>query len=336
MDNSTFSSYGIQERSFVAFIKRELHNAAVHAGFPESKVGGIDIVVAELTSNMMKHAGSGELLYRFSKENNAPVFEIIALDNGPGIRDVVNSMKDGVSTTKTLGQGLGAIERLSDLFQVYSIPSWGTISYCKLHTKPPSAGDGIDLMQFRVLNVAMPGETMSGDGYHITPGRKETRIFLGDGLGHGPEAHAAAKSAIDAFRHNQDNDPVEVLRSLHDQVKRTRGLVGTVVIADHETKKWKICGIGNISTRLYDGLVPKNYISYNGIIGLNIPNTLKSHLADMGKHQCVVMSSDGIRTRWELSQFPSILRYDLLVLAAAIYKDNARKNDDMSILICRT
>lgn len=336
MDSTIFSSYRIQERSFIAFIKRELHNIAAQAGFSESKVGAIDIVVSELTSNMVKHAGSGELLYRFSKERSIPVLEILALDSGPGMKDVVHAMKDGVSTTKTLGQGLGAMNRLSDIFQIYSMPSWGTINYCKVCAKPLPASVGNEDLQLNVLNVSKPGEKVSGDGYHIMQNRKETRIFLGDGLGHGPEAHAAAKSAIDAFRHNRDNDPAEVLRAVHHQVKKTRGLVGTVVIADREVKKWKICGIGNISTRLYDGLVPRNYISYNGIIGLSIPNTLKSHLADIGKHQCIVMSSDGLRTRWDLSQFPSILRYDPLVLAAAIYKDNARKNDDMSILICRT
>lgn len=336
MDNTTFASYEVQERSFVAFIKRELHHGAVQAGFPETKVGAIDIIVSELTSNLVKHAGSGELLYRFTKENNMPVLELLALDNGPGIRDITHSMKDGVSTTKTLGQGLGAMERLSDVFQLYSLPSWGTVTYCRMAARqetPASVGNGL---LFKVLNVSKPGETVSGDGCNIIQNRREARILLGDGLGHGPEAHAAANSAIEVFKQNRDTDPVEVLRSIHHHVKKTRGLVGTVVIADFGEKKWKICGIGNISTRLYDGLIPKNYISYNGIIGLNIPTTLKSHEADMGKHQCIVMTSDGLRTRWELSQFPSILRYDPLVLAAAIYKDNARKNDDMSILICRT
>ena len=132
MDSTTFASYEVQERSFVAFIKRELHHGAVQAGFSETKVGTIDIVVSELTSNVVKHAGSGELLFRFTKENNIPALEMLALDNGPGIRDITHSMKDGVSTTKTLGQGLGAMERLSDTFQIYSLPSWGTVSYCRI------------------------------------------------------------------------------------------------------------------------------------------------------------------------------------------------------------
>jgi hypothetical protein len=163
-----------------------------------------------------------------------------------------------------------------------------------------------------------------------------TKIFVGDGLGHGKEAHDAVQLAIRNFKVCLANDPVEILRYIHDTVKKSRGLVGTVVAIDHVQKRWRICGIGNIATRLYDGLVNKSYISYNGIVGLNIPSTLKNHEADLAKQQCLIMSSDGIKTRWELSQFPFILRYDLIMLAAVIYKESARKNDDMSILIART
>jgi anti-sigma regulatory factor (Ser/Thr protein kinase) len=336
MDNKPFTSYEIKDRSFIAFVKREIHGGAVQKGFTESRIGVIDIVVAELTSNVIKHAGDGELLYRFSTERDEPVFEIICLDNGPGIKDVLHSMKDGVSTTKTLGQGLGALERLSDVFQVYSLIKWGTVNYSKIYAKPQSYKADTSLLKFKALNVPKPGERVSGDGFQVVNKEEETRIFMGDGLGHGKEAFDAVQLAINIFKGCHENDPAQILRHIHEPVKKSRGLVGTAVVADHRLKKWKICGIGNIATRLYEGMVHKNYISYNGIIGLNIPTTLKNHEADLGKHQCLVMSSDGLRTRWELSHFPAILKYDPIMLAAVIYKDSARKNDDMSILIART
>ena len=104
MDNRPFMSYEVEDRSFVSFVKREIHNAALGADFSAVRAAVIDIAVSELTSNIIKHAGKGELLYRFSKENQNPSFEIIAIDHGPGIKDVSHAMKDGVSTTKTLGQ----------------------------------------------------------------------------------------------------------------------------------------------------------------------------------------------------------------------------------------
>jgi anti-sigma regulatory factor (Ser/Thr protein kinase) len=336
MDNHRFTSYEIEDRSFVAFVKREIHNGAVQAGFSEGRIGTVDLAVSELTSNIIKHAAKGELLYRFSSEGNRSLFEVICLDNGPGIKDISHAMKDGVSTTKTLGQGLGALERLCAFFQIYSISKWGTVAYCKIYADTLQTSVDLSEIKFKGLNVCKPGQQVSGDGFQITVDVDHTRIFMGDGLGHGREAYDAVQLAITNFRMINNNDPAQILRDIHEPVKKTRGLVGTAVTADFREKKWRICGIGNIATRLYEGVQYKNYISYNGIIGLNIPNTIKNHDAAFGKHQCLIMSSDGIRTRWDLSQFPSILRYDPLVIAAVIYKDCARKNDDMSILVAKT
>lgn len=336
MDNLPFISYEIAERSFVSYVKREIHHGAVLEGYPEARVGNIDIAVSELTSNLIKHAGKGELLYRFSNEMHERVFEMISLDNGPGLKDVAHSMKDGVSTTKTLGQGLGALQRLSNAFFMYSIPKWGTICYSRIYASPVVAPEDSNGMKFRTLNISKPGQKMSGDGFHVVHNASHTKIFMGDGLGHGQEAFTAVQLAISNFKKCEESDPSGIIRFIHEPVKKTRGLVATVAVADHQLKKWRICGIGNISTRLYQGLTSKSYISYNGIIGLQLPVTLKNHVSELDQHQCLIMCSDGIRTRWDLAQYPSILRHDPIMLAAVIYKEHSRKTDDMSILIART
>jgi len=336
MDNRPFTSYEIEDRSFVAFVKREIHNAAVHESFGESRAGIIDIAVSELTSNIIKYASKGELLFRFSKEKDCKVFELICMDSGPGIKNITQAMKDGVSTTKSLGQGLGALERLSDIFQIYSIVKWGTVCYCKIYAVVQAPSVQSLGIRFSALNVSKPGQTVSGDGFQIVFNSNYTKIFMGDGLGHGEAAYDAVQVAISNFGLCTKNDPAEILKFIHEPAKKTRGLVGAAVVADHRLKKWKICSIGNIETRLYDGILTKKHISHNGIIGANFPATLINHETALGRNQCLIMSSDGIRDRWELAQFPSILRYDPFMLAAVIYKDCARKNDDMSIVIART
>ena len=119
MADLSFTSYRIEERSFAAYIKREIHNL-VRDHFSDTRTGEIDIVVSEIVSNLVKHANSGELLYRLIPGETAAVFDLICIDSGPGIRDVGAMMKDGKSTTRTLGQGLGAINRLANFSQVYS------------------------------------------------------------------------------------------------------------------------------------------------------------------------------------------------------------------------
>jgi anti-sigma regulatory factor (Ser/Thr protein kinase) len=336
MDNRPFTSIRIEDRSYVALAKREIHDAAVLASFNASRVGVIDIAVAELTSNIIKHAGAGELLYRITSIKQIRLFEIISIDDGPGIKDISNSMRDGVTTTKTLGNGLGALKRISDTFHIYSIENWGTICYSAIYSERLVQKPNGSEIRFSALNVSKPGQTVSGDGFEVVYNQHETKIIMGDGLGHGILAHEAIQDALLSFKICPENDPAKILKFLHDPAKKTRGLVATAVTVDHRSKKWKICGIGNISTRLFEGRETKNYISYNGIIGLNMPNTLKNHEAELTTHQCLIMSTDGIKTRWEISQFPSIMRYDPFMLAAVLYKECGRKNDDMSILIART
>ena len=130
-----FTSYVIEDRSFVAFIKREIHSKIAQENFSSLRAGEIDIIVSELTSNLIKHAGSGELLYRISNREDITEFEIVCIDNGKGIENVPLMMKDNISTTNTLGHGLGAIQRLSDLFQIFSLRQWGTIAYSKVLSK---------------------------------------------------------------------------------------------------------------------------------------------------------------------------------------------------------
>jgi hypothetical protein len=76
-------------------------------------------------------------------------------------------------------------------------------------------------------------------------------------------------------------------------------------------------------------------MSYNGIVGYNIPNTMNDQQYPSELYNQLILCSDGIKTRWDLSKYSVISRYDPTVLAAAIYKDHARRNDDMSVVVVK-
>lgn len=86
---------------------------------------------------------------------------------------------------------------------------------------------------------------------------------------------------------------------------------------------------------MMSGILTKNHLAYNGIIGLNIPATMNDQEVDYEKGQTMIMCSDGIKTRWDLNRYPGILRYDMSILGAAIYKDFARGTDDISVVTCK-
>src|SRR6476659_4969935 len=108
MVNRTHFVFKADDRSYFAILKKDIHALALQGNFNERKVGEIDIIVSEMISN----------------------FE------GPGMIDVSRMVTDGVSTKNTLGQGLGAMKRLSDVFQVYSQKEWGTIILVRVYVHP--------------------------------------------------------------------------------------------------------------------------------------------------------------------------------------------------------
>lgn len=333
MDN-TFSSYKIEDRSLIPFIKREIHNLALQLGFSAHRAAETDIIVAELTSNLIKYADGGELLYRAHTSEGQNQLEIYCLDNGIGIVNIHKIMNDGYSSSNTLGHGLGAIKRLSNDYQIYSMRNWGTVQYIRIYdkadTKIPPLLDGLN---FAAVSVNYPGEKVCGDGYHIKYSKKGFQIFVGDGLGHGAHAHEAVSLAIKAFKQSIETDPSEILRNISDQVKKSRGLVATIACVDYATQNWTICGIGNINTRIYSGLENKTYTSYNGILGHNIPRTLNNTIVPYHKHQIIVMHSDGLRTRWNLNDLTSVIKQNPGIIATSLFKDNIRGTDDATILV---
>jgi anti-sigma regulatory factor (Ser/Thr protein kinase) len=327
-----FTSYNIEDRSFVAFIKRQIHQELLQTDFTKNRIAEIDIIISELTSNLIKHAQRGELLYRIYQQDEKPILEILTIDQGPGIADVHKMMKDGMSTTNTLGQGLGAIQRLSSTFYIYSLPKWGTIAYATVRPAQSKERKLVGL-EVKAVCVPKPSEEVCGDTYYVKRSRDYIKVFLGDGLGHGQHAHEAVMKASEIISTTQETDPVEIIRQMHAHVRKTRGLVASVAVLNLRLKEWNICGVGNISTRFYGGILFKHFMPYNGIIGLNIPGTMNYTVIPAEKNQQLIMCSDGLRSRWDVSKYPSILKYDSMLLAAALYKDFNRRTDDSSVFI---
>lgn len=335
MVNGIHLHLNANDRSYFAILKKEVHALAVSGGFSERRQGEIDIVVAEIVSNLVKHAGGGQLLVKLVEEDGIQGMELISIDSGCGMADVSRMVADGVSTTKTLGQGLGAMRRLSDKFQVYSQKDWGTVILCRLFNEPLPRFSKPPRSDVQSVIIPKPGEKACGDGFSYIADGETLRLFLGDGLGHGPEAEKAVQTAINAFAACTEESPMEIIRFINDAVKKTRGLVGTVAVFNMAEKIWRLCGIGNIATRINSNISAKSYTAYNGIIGLNVPGSLKNQEVKYESGQHIILCSDGIKSRWDSFKYPAILRYDLSVFAASLLKDFARHTDDMSVAICK-
>ncbi|MFI5160665.1 MAG: SpoIIE family protein phosphatase [Sphingobacteriales bacterium] len=335
MVNATHTSYNASDRSYYAIIKKETHSMAVTAGFESKRIAELDIIVAEMTSNLNKYADGGEILLGHVKEPDNEYIEVICIDDGPGIADTRKMAKDGFSSTSTLGHGLGSINRLSDKFDIYSQTGWGTIVLSRIYKKPQIKTRTKAKMEVRPLVLCKPGEKMSGDGFVCLADDKKARLMLADGLGHGPDANLAMNTAVNALNACTFATPVEMLRFMHSFIRKTRGVVATVITIDFDKNTFDIAGVGNIATKLQGAVDSKNHLSYNGIVGHTIPNTMNDQSMNFNEYQQFVLCSDGIKSRWDLGKYPGLQKQDLGLQAAVIYKDFARRNDDMSIVMVK-
>ncbi|MFD0748709.1 ATP-binding SpoIIE family protein phosphatase [Mucilaginibacter calamicampi] len=336
MVDATHTVFNASDRSYYAVLKKEIHAIAIQAGFDEKRTAELDIIVAELTSNLHKYANGGELLVGCFDTPGEEYIELISLDHGPGMADLQRVMTDGYSSSNTMGHGLGSIKRLSDEFDIYSLKGWGTIVLSRVYKTRRSAKVRAKVdIQIKPLVIKKPGEVTSGDGcyYKITEGF--VKLLVADGLGHGPEANLAVNEAVRSFKLCPYDSPVEVIRYLHADIRKTRGMVGTVAVYDMNAKVLKIAGVGNISTKLVGRVNSKNVLSYNGIIGHNIPNTMNDQRVEFADYQQMMFCSDGIKSRWDTLKYVGINRCDSAILATAIYKDFARQTDDMSVIIAK-
>jgi anti-sigma regulatory factor (Ser/Thr protein kinase) len=323
----------LPDRTYQAVVRAELRRLAESAGFQGHRLGEIDIIIAEITSNLIKHAAKGGMILGKKISGSNPGIEFIAIDEGPGMRHSAKMMEDGKSTTKTLGQGLGAIRRLSDEFDLFSMHGWGTIVFSRIHLKKNTAA-GTGSFDFNVIRVPKKDHTLCGDSWSLRLHGNKIKIALIDGLGHGMPAHTASTLAVQSMRHYVKLQPNEELRSLHEDIKKTRGAVITIAHLDKQNNQLVYSGVGNISMKIVTPIVTKGWFSYNGIVGHIMPTSLNNHNFIWNeKTDMLIMHSDGIATRWDIQNYPGILQHHPMILAAALYRDFDRGNDDSTILI---
>jgi serine/threonine-protein kinase RsbT len=101
---------------------------AAEAGFDEINQFLIATAASELATNIVKYAKKGEVLLKIVQRDRQLGIQIIARDDGPGIKDIAKAMQDNFSTSKdSLGLGLPSVKRIMDEFKIESRPGQGTI-----------------------------------------------------------------------------------------------------------------------------------------------------------------------------------------------------------------
>lgn len=105
--------------------RQGVRELAARLGFSGTDLTVIATAVSEVARNIVRFAGSGEIVVELLEEPRRGV-QVVARDTGPGIPDVEQALTDGYSTCQGLGLGLPGARRLMDEFAVVSEPGRGT------------------------------------------------------------------------------------------------------------------------------------------------------------------------------------------------------------------
>lgn len=321
------AKFVVQEPSISGEIRRTLVTWAHDLGFDETKIGKISIVVNELSSNILKHAGHGEIICT-STENS---IEIMALDKGPGMANPSQCFKDGFSTQGTQGTGLGAIKRQSTHFDIFTQVYKGTVVFSQFVKSPDIKLSKID---YAGLSVPYPGETLCGDGWKIVEDDDSLKVLVSDGLGHGLFAHEATQMALRSFSNSPHRSPLEDINLLHNGLRSSRGAAVAVAYVDFKERKVDYAGLGNISSAIFSDSNSKRLISYNGITGVQM-RKVQPMTYPMEENSVFILFSDGLATHWNLSDYIGLQFKPSHLIAAVLYRDHARNSDDVTIVVMK-
>ena len=98
---------------------------AAQLGFSSTDQTLIATAISEVARNILLYAQRGEIIVR-PVQNGKSGITIIAHDEGPGIPDINLALRNGYSTSNSLGLGLPGTKRIMDEFTIVSEVGKGT------------------------------------------------------------------------------------------------------------------------------------------------------------------------------------------------------------------
>lgn len=319
----------VDEAAAASIARRVAVDCARRLGFSEERAGEVSIVAAELASNLHRHADAGALSVRCLRTGVEGGIELVAVDGGPGMADLVFSGADGTSTAGTLGIGLGAVRRLSTYSGGYSLPGRGTVLTAQLWPdRSPRAVPAV-----AGLTRPLTGEAVCGDRWAARCDGSALLLLVADGLGHGALAAAAANAVVDAFLASSLDAPGAILEHLHRVVSHTRGAAVSVVRVDGDAVRF--AGLGNVAGTIAtpDG-ERRGMVSMPGIVG-HQSRGVREFGYELTPQAVVVLHSDGVSDRWTLRDYPGLSRQDPLLIAATLLRDAGVRRDDACVAVVR-
>jgi len=157
-----------------------------------------------------------------------------------------------------------------------------------------------EVVDYAVAALTQPGQDECGDLSLVKQFAGGVLIGVVDGLGHGPQAAAAARTAINTLELHA-SEAVEVLVDrCHLALKGTRGVVMSLASIDTSSDTLTWVGVGNVEAVLFhadseDYLNRHWLLLRGGVVGYELP-TIRPSRAAIGRNDLLLFATDGVRS----------------------------------------
>lgn len=316
----------IDDISQVGHARRTAQKLAEQLGFDERDAGRVALATTELASNLLKHAGRGELHLRVVPRPAGAGVEVLAVDRGNGF-DLNACLADGYSTGGTQGIGLGAVSRQAQVFDAYA-DSRGAVLLARFYRRTDLQPD----WRFGASQHSLHDDPACGDAWCLATSDNNISALMIDGLGHGEEAERAAVAGVDAFTQAPFSDSVMLLEDLHRAMNGTRGGAVAIAQARLDSGNLRFVGVGNISGSLLTPEKSRGLASHPGIVGGQYRKAQPFDY-DQVQGQLLILHSDGLQSRWNLKDYPGLMHCHPAVIATVLHRDFCRGRDDVTVVV---
>jgi anti-sigma regulatory factor (Ser/Thr protein kinase) len=322
----------VRDDASISEVRAEVRRVGAAAGLEHPAIESVATAASELGRNQIVHGRQGRMAVRQVERVGVLGVEILAADGGPGIADpaaaVRGEARGGGLASGGLKIGLSSVGRLCD--EIDADVRWGDGTFIAAR----KFAGLVPRSEVAILGRPYPGERDSGD--HATFVRTPTSLLLAvvDGLGHGSPAREAAVLAIATLREHSDRELPALLEACDGALVGTRGVAASAVRVAW-AREIAHAGVGNVGTHLH-GQGATRFVSTNGVLGIRqaIPR-IRVERAVHAPGQVLVMFTDGITTRLDLTLEPGLLGEPPLVIAHHVLARYARETDDALVLVAR-
>jgi phosphoserine phosphatase RsbX len=189
-------------------------------------------------------------------------------------------------------------------------------------------------LEWGTASMPMPGESVLGDRAVVDFAAQHVLLAVIDGVGHGPEAAAAARLAADTLT-GSEPDLATAALECHGVLAHTRGAALSLASIDRRDHTLTWVGIGNVESRLLHGSDPvpvsESLLLHTGVVGHELPRLAPQTLS-LAHGDLLIFATDGIRREFADDLMP---RGSCREIANRILQDHRVGSDDALVLVAR-